>query len=135
MKRLIAIILSLSVLCANTGWTASVHYCMGVRVGASLLHPVDGEHLCEKCGMKKAASKKGCCKDKVITLKAAGDAAFTQPAFHFYPVIIALLPAQQFVHHSLPVFTVAALPFAARPHGPPLAGTLRLHLQNCLLLI
>ena len=112
-----------------------VHYCMGQQVGASLIAP-PGDHHCAKCGMKKAASKKGCCEDKQETVKAKGDAAFMHAAVHVAAVpFVAVLPALPFAIQPRPMFASAAQAIDARPHGPPRASGPRLHLRHCVFLI
>ncbi len=114
-----------------------VHYCMGERVGVSLsgINSDSDTHECPKCGMKKAASKKGCCEDEHVVIKAKGDAAVTQAAFHVVAPFVALLPVPQFKIEPRPVFRAVAQAMTAPPHGPPLHSGPRLHLRHCVFLI
>lgn len=112
-----------------------VHYCMGEKVGTSLIDAPGGDHHCPKCGMKKAASKKGCCKDEHVVIKATGEKAVAQAAFHFAAPFVALLPTPQFSMEPRPVFAAAAQAVNAHPHGPPLLAGPRLHLRHCVFLI
>ena len=111
-----------------------VHYCMGEKVSTSLIDSPDS-HRCGKCGMKKGASKKDCCKDEHVVIKAKGEAGATQAAFHFSAPFVALLPTPQFSLQPRPVFAVASRAVDARPHGPPIPNGPRLHLQHCVFLI
>lgn len=135
MKRLIAAIIAVSYLCLSTGFTLHVHYCMGKRIGASLLEGGD-THKCSHCGMKKKSSKKGCCHDEHKIVKAKSDAAFAKAIFQYSPAPVAFLPTHYAVADEL---TTAFAPqqkgTLGRPHGPPIATALRLHVRNCVFLI
>jgi hypothetical protein len=63
-----------------TGATVHIHYCMGKFMSASLHHSDEG--ICGRCGMKKAAQKKGCCKDEQTTIKAS-DHQLSKASFDF----------------------------------------------------
>lgn len=100
----------------------SVHYCMGKRVGTSLSgHKADADgHECPKCGMKKGASKKGCCKDEHIVVKADGDATLTKAFFEHGPLPDAALPPLPgFAVADAVLFNTATGSISGRPHGPP----------------
>ena len=135
MKRLIAAIIAISYLCLGTGVTLHVHYCMGKRIGASLLGGGD-THKCSHCGMEKKSSRKGCCHDEHKILKAKSDAAFVKAIIHYSPAPVGILPTSYPSTDELPVAFIAQLKGTpGRPHGPPIACDLRLHVRNCVFLI
>ena len=135
MKRLLSTIVAISYLCLSTGFTLHVHYCMGKRIGASLLEGGD-THKCSHCGMEKKSSKKGCCHDEHKIVKAKNDAAFAKAIIQYSPAPVAVLPAHYASIAKLPVAAIAQLKSTSgRPHGPPIASGLRLHIRNCVFLI
>lgn len=115
----------------------NVHYCMGERISASLLGSKKSaeEHKCPKCGMKKAASKKDCCKDEQVVLKASDDATLVKSALTFYAGFVALSPVATYAVESRPQFVSAMQAAPFRPHGPPPITGPRLHLRHCTFLI
>jgi hypothetical protein len=68
LLKKIAIILLLCVYSVSSiGATIHLHYCMGKFVNWSVTH-IEND-VCEKCGMKEDADKKGCCKDEHKEIK------------------------------------------------------------------
>lgn len=79
MKRILVTILATLYMLSATGATVHLHYCMGRLVSAGLMHK--SHDRCDKCGMKKAEQKKGCCKDEHKTFKSA-DHQLAKVSFH-----------------------------------------------------
>lgn len=135
MSRLLAILIAVCYLCASTGFTLHEHYCMGKHVETSLW--AHGEtHACAKCGMKKASSKKGCCKDEQKVVKTKGEATLAKvsvpPSFVFHALVLEI-PVYSFERASLPREMPRSV--SGKPPGPPLLSSLRLHIRNCIFLI
>lgn len=72
-----------------TGATVHLHYCMGELMSAGFIHK--DEDKCSKCGMKKEARKKGCCKDEHKTIKA-GDHHGAKVTFATAKAVTAYIP-------------------------------------------
>ena len=135
MKHFLAVVIALSYLCLSTGFTLHEHYCMGKLISVSIAEPGD-THKCSACGMKKGSSEDGCCKDEFKVIKAKDDAVFSKVVFQQGEAFDAVLPSP--VYNSPVEATVINKPDLdqpCRPHGPPLAGSVRLHARNSVFLI
>jgi len=110
---------------------------MGERVGINLNHaslPDDGEHECDKCGMKKTSSNNGCCHDEEVTIKGAQDALST---FMYIQVnlYMADLPVPHFIFGTdIPLYASRQVN-SSQPHGPPGYFGPPIFIRNCAFLI
>jgi len=129
MRRVLVSLLAILYLAAGAGFTLREHYCMGQMIGTSIEHPAhqSDTHRCDRCGMEKK-SNKGCCKDKVKTLKASPDQTLTK-AFNPQPPVFDMEPPHAYSYIAdAPVFAMNTHP-AAPKHGPPLASGVPLYLR------
>lgn len=133
MRRVLVSLLAILYLAAGAGFTLREHYCMGQMIGSSIEHPAHSSelHRCDRCGMEKK-SNKGCCKDKVKTLKASPDQTLAK-AFTLQTPVLDLLQPQAFsFSHDAPVLAMSTHP-AAPAHGPPPGLGVPLYLRlRCL---
>jgi hypothetical protein len=111
MKRLLALILSVSFIAASSGASVNVHYCRG-KV-SSVSWSIFPTPSC-KCGKK---TMKGCCKTETRLVKLSDNAK--QPEFiaaHSMPVVEAAPITTYFVPQPLAV-ELTATAFSASPPG------------------
>ena len=111
MKRLLALILSVSFIAASSGASVNVHYCRG-KV-SSVSWSIFPTPSC-KCGKK---TMKGCCKTETRLVKLNDNAK--QPEFtaaHSMPVVEAAPITTYFVPQPLAV-ELTATAFSASPLG------------------
>lgn len=111
MKRLLALILSVSFIAASSGASINIHYCRG-KV-SSVSWSIFSTPSC-KCGKK---TMKGCCKTETRLVKLSDNAK--QPEFtaaHSMPLVEAAPVTTYFVPQPL-VTELTVTSFSASPPG------------------
>ena len=111
---------------------------MGKRVGVILNHltPDDGEHECDKCGMKKAVTDNGCCHDEEVVIKGAQDALSGIANIQII-LNVADLPVSHYIFSPEGDSSVYASTEVTsfQPNGPPGYAGPPLFIRNCAFLI
>lgn len=129
MKKFLAFILSILYMGSSTGATFHMHYCMDELKEVRLWH---GKTLkCDNCkvGMKKACSRKKCCRDEHKTVKLEKDQKATENLFHFMQAPAMPVPfACAGLAQTQPVSAPEAYPVS---NAPPRKGKVHPHILYC----
>ncbi len=132
MKKLVVAILSFLYICASSGATLQMHYCMDKLVDWSIGHN-DEKNSCNNCGMEKDGSEKNaCCKDEQKQLKIEKDQK-TAVAFELTFSFVSALPASYY-----PItFTELSSVTEEYPlnNAPPRTAVCPDYIRNCTFLI
>ena len=115
MKRVFIIILSFLYMASVSGATVHMHYCMGKFMSASFTH--EEEKVCGKCGMKKSAQKKGCCKDEHKTFKTT-DHQLAKATFDFKATSAPVFFITRFHAYLKPLYN-NRVTCSTKAHSPP----------------
>jgi len=127
MKKLLVAILAILYMGVSTGATLHLHYCMGRMIGWELWH--GKSDACANCGMKKDASKKGCCKDENKQFKLVNDQKTVEPGIELMQYTgETILPAYGYLPETWPASVVAVTPVS---NSPPLTHKVPVFLLNC----
>ena len=119
MKKLLVAILAILYMGVSTGATLHLHYCMGRLIGWELWH--GKSDACDNCGMKKDASKKGCCKDEHKQFKLVNDQKTVEPGIQLMQYTgEAILPGYGILPETRPASVVAVTPVS---NSPPRSST------------
>ena len=129
MKRFFAFILLIIYSATTVGATVQIHYCMGRLSGWSITWAESKSKECDKCGMEKTHSDKGCCHDESKLLKIQDDQKANSVSLDISKLSVAA-PAiiDHNVNHSLSEMN-QLLPQA---NAPPRSSDLDLCIQNCV---
>ncbi len=132
MKKLIVSILAFLYITSSCEATVYLHYCMGKQVSFSFMPEHSGN--CHKCGMKKAGSGNGCCKDEKKILKSDPNQGLS--ALNFATGIQKKIASTGIEYYSFskPVL-LSKVNISSENHGPPGNNPVPFYLMNCLLLI
>ena len=132
MRKLFLAILTIVYLGTSTGFSVSLHYCMG--------HPSDwniglsSSDRCNTCGMKKTNGKdNGCCKDESKFFKNNADQKINEPGMLASAPVSAILPVSFFENYILP--DSAENTFYPILHHPPPYSSIALYIRNAFFLI
>lgn len=131
MKRILVVLIGLLYLAAGSGFSLRQHYCMGQHVGSAIDHPLDisDTHRCDRCGMEKRNDDNGCCKDKIVVLKASPEqlpgAHITVPG----PLAAAILPAPVYFPGLVPTFENRGAQVFDVPDPPGSPGSIPRYLR------
>ena len=130
MKKVTVTILAILYMSASIGATINLHYCMGKLSGSDLWKGNDKSNKCGACGMLKARSKKGCCKDEQKQVKLNTDQKIVDYFLKLIPIsYTAILPNYITYQENLIPTLIEEYPIA---NGPPLRQTVPIFILNCV---
>ena len=113
---------------ASIGATLNIHYCCG-RIEKIALKPI----VDDKCPVKKAEKKKGCCQNEQLQIKLSGQYQKTNEARYIATVMAQVLAPQGVELVAPQLLTTSTKSFYKAISPPPLAIPLYIYYRIFLI--
>lgn len=131
VKKILATILAFLYICASTGATLQMHYCMGKPAGWELGH--DKPTACDICGMESVGQDNDCCRDELKFFKDNTDQQSPNAGLQLLLWLGTSLPPTHLAIQTNYFPSVAVdIPMS---HAPPPLSNVAVYIRNCVFLI